>query len=173
MNHRAALLDIFVTIITGLYEKFSCLAAVVAAAFLAASCSLTEWDIFKTETGYAAVVNMAPVIDLYDEDMNLLNSVDISDIPVIERKVKDIEKSREASAPGTVAVYYLFGDSYYSDGKLYILCLTVNEDPADNMKNLCNTIVVLDVDGECGGYNLSFAFASAFCAFSVISEKES
>ena len=32
---------------------------------------------------------------------------------------------------------------------------------------------VLDVDGECGGYNLSFAFASAFCAFSVISEKES
>lgn len=32
---------------------------------------------------------------------------------------------------------------------------------------------VLDVDGECGGYNLSFAFASAFCAFSAISEKES
>ena len=31
----------------------------------------------------------------------------------------------------------------------------------------------LEVDGECGGYNLSFAFASAFCAFSVISEKES
>ena len=82
MNHRAALLDIFVTIITGLYEKFSCLAAVVAAAFLAASCSLTEWDIFKTETGYAAVVKMAPVIDLYDEDMNLLNSVDISDMSV-------------------------------------------------------------------------------------------
>ena len=132
MNHRAALLDIFVTIITGLYEKFSCLAAVVAAAFLAASCSLTEWDIFKTETGYAAVVKMAPVIDLYDEDMNLLNSVDISDIPVIERKVKDIEKSREASAPG----------------KLYILCFTVNDDPADNMKNLCNTVVVLDVDGD-------------------------
>ena len=148
MNHRAALLDIFVTIITGLYEKFSCLAAVVAAAFLAASCSLTEWDIFKTETGYAAVVKMAPVIDLYYEDMNLLNSVDISDIPVIERKVKDIEKSREASAPGTLTVYYQFGDSYYSDGKLYILCFTVNDDPADSMKNLCNTVVVLDVDGD-------------------------
>ncbi len=88
------------------------------------------------ETGYAAVVKMAPVIDLYDEDMNLLNSVDISDIPVIERKVKDIEKSREASAPGTLTVYYQFGDSYYSDGKLYILCFTVNDDPADNMKNL-------------------------------------
>ncbi len=100
------------------------------------------------ETGYAAVVKMAPVIDLYDEDMNLLNSVDISDIPVIERKVKDIEKSREASAPGTLTVYYQFGDSYYSDGKLYILCFTVNDDPADNMKNLCNTVVVLDVDGD-------------------------
>ena len=148
MNHRAALLDIFVTIITGLYEKFSCLAAVVAAAFLAASCSPAEWDIFKTETGYAAVVKMAPVIDLYDEDMNLLKSVDISDIPVIERKVKDIEKSREASAPGTLTVYYQFGDSYYSDGKLYILCFTVNDDPADNMKNLCKTVVVLDVDGD-------------------------
>lgn len=110
--------------------------------------ALTEWDIFKTETGYAAVVKMAPVIDLYDDDMNLLNSVNISDISVIERKVKDIEKSREASAPGTLTVYYQFGDSYYSDGKLYILCLTVNEDPADNMKNLCNTIVVLDVDGD-------------------------
>ena len=36
---------------------------------------------------------MAPVIDLYDEDMNLLKSVDISDIPVIERKVRDIEKA--------------------------------------------------------------------------------
>ena len=74
MKHRAALLDIFVTII------LSISAAVVAAAFLTASCSLTEWDIFKTETGYAAVVKMAPVIDLYDEDMNLLKSVDISDM---------------------------------------------------------------------------------------------
>lgn len=110
--------------------------------------ALTERDIFKTETGYAAVVKMAPVIDLYDENLNLMSSTDISYIPIIERKVKDIEKSREASAPGTVAVYYQFGDSYYSDGKLYILCLTVNEDPADNMKNLCNTIVVLDVDGD-------------------------
>ena len=123
MKHRAALLDIFVTII------LSISAAVVAAAFLTASCSLTEWDIFKTETGYAAVVKMAPVIDLYDEDMNLLKSVDISDIPVIERKVRDIEKSREVSAPGTLTVYYQFGDSYYSDGKLYILCFTVNDDP--------------------------------------------
>ena len=142
MKHRAALLDIFVTII------LSISAAVVAAAFLAASCSPTEWDIFRTETGYAAVVKMAPVIDLYDEDMNLLKSVDISDIPVIERKVRDIEKSREVSAPGTLTVYYQFGDSYYSDGKLYILCFTVNDDPADNMKNLCNTVVVLDVDGD-------------------------
>lgn len=110
--------------------------------------ALTERDIFKTETGYAAVVKMAPVIDLYDENLNLMSSTDISYIPVIERKAKDIEKSREASAPGTVTVYYQFGDSYYSDGKLYILCLTVNEDPADNMRNLCNTIVVLDVDGD-------------------------
>ena len=46
-------------------------------------------------------------------------------------------------------MYYQFGDSYYSVGKLYILCFTVNDDPADNMKNLCNTVVVLDVDGDC------------------------
>ena len=30
---------------------------------------------------------------------------------------------------------------------------------------------MLDIDGDCGGYNLSFAFASAFLAVNNIKEK--
>ena len=42
---------------------------------------------------------------------------------------------------------------------------------AENVKDLFVLGELLDVDGDCGGFNLAFAFASAFCAAERIAEE--
>ena len=42
---------------------------------------------------------------------------------------------------------------------------------AKNTKGLFALGELLDIDGDCGGFNLAFAFASAFCAAQKIAEE--
>lgn len=107
--------------------------------------AVTERDFFRTDMGHVSIIKMAPVIDFYDKEMNYKGAVDISYIPIIKEKMQDIE-SKEHLSGSSITVYKIINDAYYSKGKIYMLCLTVNKDKTDKMQNLCNTIVIMELD---------------------------
>ena len=103
----------------------------------------TDRDIFKTGEGkYLSLVKNSPTIDLYDGNLNHRGTIDLSEIGVVKSRMNQIERFRKKDDnPNTV--HYLFKDSYYSDGFLYILCYSENTGASKNNPVQCNTVVKL------------------------------
>ena len=89
----------------------------------------TDRDIFRLKNGgFLSVVRNAPIVDLYNSDMDYIKSIDISKVNLVGERIEQIEQQKKKQEnPNTV--YYIVSDSYYSNDKLYLLCYSPNEAP--------------------------------------------
>ena len=103
--------------------------------------TISSRSVYELEYGgFVSVVNSFPVIDVYDNNMNYMRSVDISYIEVIKKYMEQKESLR--NDPN--AIYNFTMNSYCVKNKLYLLCVSTVGN-THNPNNSCNTIIELDL----------------------------
>lgn len=109
--------------------------------------AMTDRDIFRTDEGkYISLVKNIPAIDVYNKELQYEKTIDISGIDIIKSRIDQIEDLKKKDKnPNTI--HYLFKDSYYSNDKLYVLCL-VDNDGSINTPVACNIILEFKVSGN-------------------------